>query len=477
MKEKTFSVISVLVLLSAFTWAQGIRKPVCAGSWYDQRKEVLSGQLDSFLERAEIQGVPTDSIMGIVVPHAGYAYSGQVAAHAYRLVQGKDYETVIIVGTSHRFGFNGCSIYLQGGYQTPLGIAEVDEDLAGSLSKSTGFRYIADAHREEHSVEMQVPFVQKVLPGAKIVPIVMGIPSKKTISALANGFAETLVGRNVLIIASTDLSHFLSKEKANSVDKETIALIEALDVEKIIKKLGRNENIMCGGGPVSSMILFAKKAGNPHGQVLKYMDSSQVGGAEDRVVGYVSAAVYADKSTPPFSLSSEEKEELLSIARSAVALYVSEKKVFSQSTQNPRLLSKRGVFVTLKKKGRLRGCIGFIESNLPLHQAVVQAAVYAASRDVRFNPVQSSELKDIEVEISVLTPLRKIANSEEVEVGKHGLLISKYEKRGLLLPQVPVENHWSRQAFLEQTCLKAGLPQDAWKSGADLYVFEAIVFH
>lgn len=467
----------VTTLLCISSWAQGIRKPVCAGSWYDSRKEVLSQQLDLFLEQARGQSASQEGIVALIAPHAGYAYSGPVAAHAYQLVQGKDYETVIIIGTSHRYAFRGCSIYPQGGYETPLGVAEIDADLAAKIAEATGFKYHAKAHSEEHSVEMQVPFIQKTLPKAKIVPLVMGSPSKETIFTLAQAFSDCLGDKKVLIVASTDLSHFFSKQKANRVDSKTIALIQDLGTDEIMKKMARNENIMCGGGPVSSVLLFAKNSGHAHAEILKYLDSSHAGGSESRVVGYVAAAVYADRPAPLFSLSEEEKKELLRIAHSALENYVVENQVYNSLTDNPKLLSKKGAFVTLKKKGRLRGCIGFIEPVLPLHQAIVQAAIYAASRDVRFNPVQSSELKDIEVEISVLTPLRKINNPKGVEVGKHGLVIAKGDRKGLLLPQVPLENHWSRETFLEQTCLKAGLPRDAWRTGAEIYVFEAIVFH
>jgi len=425
MRTNAFWAIIVTILLCTSTWAQGIRKPVCSESWYDSRKDALSQQLDQFLEQAQGQRVPHEGIVALIAPHAGYVYSGLVAAHAYRLVQGQDYETVIIIGTSHRYAFRGCSIYPRGGYETPLGVAEIDEELAAKIAKLTGFKYHAKAHSEEHSVEMQVPFIQKTLPKAKIVPIVMGSPSDKTISSLAQAFADSFGDRKVLIVASTDLSHFFSKQKANRVDSETTALIQDLDTDEIIKKMARNENIMCGGGPVSSVLLFAKNSGNPHVEILKYLDSSHAGGPESRVVGYAAAAVYSDKPVPIFSLNTEEKKALLRIANSALEMYVLENQVFNSLTDNPKLISKKGVFVTLKKKGRLRGCIGFIEPVLPLHQTIVQAAIYAASRDVRFKPVQSSELKDIEVEISVLTPLRKINNPKEVKVGRKGLFLNK----------------------------------------------------
>jgi AmmeMemoRadiSam system protein A len=331
---------------------------------------------------------------------------------------------------------------------------------------------------EEHSVEMQVPFVQKILPKAKIVPIIMGAPSKKTIFSLAEAFSKTLGGKKVLIIASTDLSHFFPKGKANVVDTETLALIESMDTDTIIKKMGRRENIMCGGGPVAAVLLYAKKKGGSKVETLKYADSSQVGGDESRVVGYMAAAVYSGGNVDySFSLSPDEKTSLLQIARDTLDRYIRNNEVYHPETINPKFLSKKGAFVTLKKKGALRGCIGFIEPMLPLHQTIVQATIYAATKDARFPPVSTPELKDIDLEISVLTPPKKINDPREVEVGKHGLIIVKGNQRGLLLPQVPVENRWSRVTFLQRTCQKAGLSKDAWRSGAEIYTFQAIVFH
>lgn len=477
MMRSILSIMTIGILISIPCWPQGVRKPVCAGSWYDNRPETLSRQLDTYLLQANANA-PTERIVGLIAPHAGYVYSGWIAAHAYRLVHGKGYKTVIIIGPSHRHGFRGCSIYLKGGYETPFGIAQIDETLAAEISKASGFKFIPKAHADEHSVEMQVPFVQKVLPEAKIVPIVMGAPSKKTVTSLAEAFTKTLGGKKALIVASTDLSHFFSKTKANTVDAETLALIESMDADTILEKMGRQENIMCGGGPVATILLYAKKVGDSKVQTLKYADSSQVGGDESRVVGYMAAAIYAGTNTvPSFSLSPDEKTGLLKIARETLERYVRNNEVYHPEEDNPKLLRPKGAFVTLKKRGELRGCIGFIEPVLPLYQTIVQATIYAASKDTRFPPVSSAELEDIEIEISVLTPPIRIEDPREVEVGKHGLIIAKGNQRGLLLPQIPVEYRWSRRTFLQRTCQKAGLPKDAWREGAEIYTFEAIVFH
>jgi AmmeMemoRadiSam system protein B/AmmeMemoRadiSam system protein A len=413
--------------------------------------------------------------MAIIAPHAGYVYSGQVAAYAYKSIQNKNYESVVILAPSHKLGFEGCSIYPNGGYETPFGIAQVDASLAADISAATGFGYIAQAHQAEHSVEIQVPFVQRVLPQAKIVPIVMGIPKRATITRLAEGLKKAMTGKKVLVIASTDLSHYLTKEEANKKDNETIALIREFNTDKLIRKCERRENIMCGGGPVATALLFAKdKAGV---KILRYSDSSEASKDESRVIGYLAAALVAKSVPKEFHLSEQEKKELLQLAYATVNLYIQENKVPVYKTQSENLLQNCGAFVTLKKHGQLRGCIGFIEPVLPLHQAVMQASIYAACRDSRFLPVTRDELDNLTVEISVLTPLKKIVNPNRVTIGQHGLVIAKNGKRGLLLPQVAVEHNWTRETFLERTCLKAGLPKNAWRSGAEIFVFEAIVFH
>lgn len=477
MRKKTLLYSLLFIVCISLLWSQGTRKPVVAGMFYDQDRDKLSNQIDEFIHNVKTEDLPAGKILALIAPHAGYVYSGQVAAYAYSLVQGKDYETVVIIGPSHRYGFRGCSIYLQGAYETPLGIVEIDEALASEISKASGFEYEPKAHEAEHSLEVQVPFIQKTLPRAKIVPIVMGFQSKETIITLADALTKALAGKKALVVASTDLSHFFPKSKANQVDSETISCVESFKTDDLLRKIARGENFMCGGGPVVAAMLYAQSQGEAKAKVLRYADSSQAGGPENQVVGYLAAAVFSQGPPPDFNLSAQQKKELLQLAGSAVNEFIRHKKVINYTTQDPALLSKKGVFVTLKKRGYLRGCIGFIEPVLPLYETVVRASILAACRDIRFNPVTADELKDLEIEISVLTLPKRIHDPQVIEVGKHGLIISQEDKKGLLLPQVPVENSWSKEEFLRQACLKAGLPGTAWKSGAEIYIFEAIVFH
>ncbi len=465
--------------------AQGVRKAVKAGQFYDADAATLSARIDGFLAAAS--GADTaapDLIRAIIVPHAGYVYSGPVAGRAYRLVQGRDIATVVILGPSHYVGFEGASIYPEGGFETPLGVAEVDAPAAKALIRASGFAFVPEAHAEEHSIEVQVPFIQKVLPKAKIVPVVLGVPSEKTVRALAAALDKVFKGTKVLIVASTDMSHFLTRPEANALDKSTIDLVTGQKVPALLRKLERNENILCGGAAVVTALLYAQKQGNAEVRVLAYADSSEAGGPADRVVGYFAAAVTAGGSDPApeagsqsaFALTADDKKELLSLARRAVELYVREGKLLDDATENPNLKAPRGAFVTLTEGGTLRGCIGFTEPRFPLYETVMQAAIYAATEDPRFRAVNRLELERLDYEISVLTPLSKVENPALVEVGRHGLVVAKDGKRGLLLPQVATENRWNREEFLRQTCLKAGLPADAWRKGAEIYSFEAIIF-
>ncbi|MGA2362031.1 MAG: AmmeMemoRadiSam system protein B [Candidatus Aminicenantales bacterium] len=462
-----------------------IKPAYVAGQFYDKDPARLAAQIELFLSNARLAAPVSGKIRALIVPHAGHVYSGQTAAYAYALVQGSPYETVVIIGPSHHFGFHGCSIYPGEGFATPLGTARIDSALAQAISKAGGFTFVPEAYFvpgaevQEHSVEVQVPFIQKVLPDAKIVPIVMGYQTKPTIQALASALEKACAGKNVLVVASTDLSHFLSKSEAATTDAGTISLIRSAKTDTLIRKIEAGDNIMCGGGPVVAALLYAQKAGPVRVDILKHSDSSDSGGPQDRVVGYLAAALVSGPENSPaeFTLTAEDKAQLLGLARSAVTEFVSRRAVIDDRTGNPKFLAPRGVFVTLKKRGELRGCIGYIEPVAPLAQAVIETAIYAATRDPRFPPVNAEEAKDLGYEISVLTPLKEITDPDLVQVGRHGIVISRGGQKGVLLPQVPVENGWDRNTFLEEGCLKAGLPADAWKKGAKISVFEAIVFH
>jgi hypothetical protein len=466
-----------------------IREPAVAGSWYPDNPDVLSQDIKRYLENAKKEKIE-GKVIALVSPHAGYIYSGQVAAHAYKSIEGKTFDTVVVVAPSHRALFKGASLYDRGGFRTPLGVVPIDVELSKKMmEKRKEIQFLPEAHAEEHSLEMQIPFLQIALKSFKLVPIVMEpYWSWETCQYLSSAIAETVRGKNVLLVASSDLSHFHSYEKAVELDKIVLNHIERLDPEGLNRDLKQGRCEACGGGPIISIMLAAKALGANKGRVLKYLNSGDVVGDRSRVVGYAAGVFYQTtggiekmeekkKVGIDLGLNEQEKKTLHDIAKTVIENKARGKAVPEFKVDSPILKENRGAFVTINRKGQLRGCIGYIEGRGPLYKTIEEMAEAAAFRDPRFNPVREKELPELEVEISVLTPLKRIKDVNEIEVGKHGIYIKKGWNSGLLLPQVATEYGWDRLTFLEHTCNKAGLPSNAWKDkNAEIYIFSADIF-
>lgn len=455
-----------------------VRPPVAARfGFYSTQRENLLRELYNLISTATPPSVQGE-LIALIVPHAGYQYSGFTAAHAYSLLSGRNYKTVVIVGPSHRAYVKGAAIDGVSAYETPLGIVPVDKEAAQELIDYGSFIYFdSTAHAQEHSIEVQVPFLQAVLKDFKIVPIVMGELSWTYIQDLSGALAKlTKEKKDVLIIASSDLSHYHSYDEAVEMDRKGLNEVLKMDTKTLYEKLRDGECEMCGAGPVLTIIEVARKLGADKAKLLDYRNSGDVTGDKSGVVGYSAVVFFKSQSLKSEDwLGKEEQEVLLQIARKTLQSYLSEGKVSEFEVESKSLKEKRGAFVTLKKKGRLRGCIGHIEADKPLYEVVSEMAIAAATQDPRFSPVTLDELSEIDIEISVLSPFKEVNDIDEIEIGRDGLLIRKGFASGLLLPQVPVEWGWDRDEFLRQVSLKAGLPPDAWKS-ADLYRFTAQVF-
>jgi hypothetical protein len=466
-----------------------IREPALAGSWYPGDPEILSRDVKRYLENAKKETVE-GQIVALVSPHAGYTYSGQVAAYAYKLVEGMVFDSVIVVGPSHRYPFKGASLWAQGGFRTPLGVVPVDAELSKKLmEKRKEIRFIPEAHHQENSLELQIPFLQTVLKSFKLVPIAMEPDwGWETCQYLASAIAETVRGKKVLLVASTDLSHFYTYKRAVELDRIVLNQIERFDIEGLNRDLKSNRAEACGGGPVVTIMLAAKALGANKGRVLKYLNSGDVTGDRSRVVGYAAGVFYKaagekekmkeeKKVGVDLGLTEEEKKTLHHIAKTVIENKARGAALPEFKIESPILKENRGAFVTLQKRGQLRGCIGYIEGHGPLHNTIKEMAEAAAFRDPRFSPVKEKELPELDIEISVLTPLRRIKDVNEIQVGTHGIYIKKGWSSGLLLPQVATEYGWDRQTFLEHTCQKAGLPSTAWKEkDAEIYIFSADIF-
>jgi AmmeMemoRadiSam system protein B len=292
----------VCLLITALTPAEGgeemptlggnVRPSILEGRWYPKDPMALSKMVEGFLKEAG-EGVCQGRLMALVVPHAGYVYSGQVAAHGYALLKGLSIHRVILVGPSHRARFSGVSVNLQGGYETPLGVVPVDQPFGKRLiHESNIIRWIPKAHGQEHSLEIQLPFLQKVVPSFQIVPILMGTQNWETCRILSQAIIKTLgPSPGTLLLASTDLSHFHSYTKAKALDRIFIDLVRNMEPRALSSALSQRETEACGGGPTVTVLLAAREVGAKRACILSYANSGDVTGDHSRVVGYLSAAI------------------------------------------------------------------------------------------------------------------------------------------------------------------------------------------
>jgi MEMO1 family protein len=467
------------------------RKAGVAGSFYPAEPEALTVMIDRMLAQVSLPPIE-EPIIAIVAPHAGYLYSGPVAAYSYAALKGHKYARVVVIAPSHFESINFTSVYDGDTYTTPLGSIAVDHSFAQQLAKITStIRLSGQGHdpkgeRSEHAIEVQLPWLQRVLGEFALVPIVMGDQSYESSRALGVALTKLIqtseTPGETLIVASSDLSHYHPYDDAVMIDHKTLHAIESWDYFSMMRNFQARIWEACGGAPIVSTMIAAERMGANRAQVLQYANSGDAAGDRAQVVGYGAEIFVTAKSETaqetPFSLSEEEKNELLALARRSVEQAVSgDTPVGPTVSASEALQREYGAFVTLHESGNLRGCIGFTSAVHPLYRTVWETAILASQHDPRFQPVSASELPLLQYEISVLSPLRRVLNPQQIEVGRHGLLVKNSAHEGLLLPQVPVEQRWDRQTFLEHTCLKAGLPSDSWKDEeTDLFAFTAEVF-
>jgi AmmeMemoRadiSam system protein A len=309
----------------------------------------------------------------------------------------------------------------------------------------------------------------------------MGDQSYETSRALGVALAKLIKGSDTIIIASSDLSHYHPYDQAVSLDSKTLQAVEAWDYLTMWRSFRLGTWEACGGGPIIATMIAAERLGATRAEVLKYANSGDTTGDRGRVVGYGAVVLFRAPNRPAapaeLSLNDSQRRELLQVARRSVEAAVKHTAYAPAAPSDQPLLQDRGVFVTVTKKGELRGCIGYVMPLKPLYQAVADVARAAALEDPRFPPVTARELDQLEYEISVLSPFRRLLDVKQIEVGRHGLLMRRGLNEGVLLPQVPVEQHWDRGTFLEQASLKAGLPPRAWQDeDTDIFTFSALVF-
>lgn len=473
--------------------APTVRPAAVAGTFYPLSAETLRADVRRYLEEAPATSSSAE-LTALIVPHAGYVFSGPVAGYAYRALEGKSYDTVVVVGPSHRVPFEGVALSGRQRWATPLGEMEVDRAACDAIAKGCRSARVSDGpHGPEHSIEVQLPFLQTVLGSPKLVPVLMADFSPETCDSLARALADWARGRSVLLVASSDMSHYPAYEEAVRVDGETLKAIQTLDPAKVAETTKRlmSQRVrglttcLCGEGPVRAVLAAARLLGADQAKVLRYANSGDVPqGSRGEVVGYCAVAIYrpADKPagaarTMENELNAEQQRRLLAIAREAIEQYVKTGRTLELEETDPVLVRPGAAFVTLTKGGALRGCIGSLTAEEPLAETVRTRAIDAATHDPRFRPVQPKELPELEIEISVLSPMQRVNSAEEIDISKHGVIVSSGSRQGVFLPQVAAETGWSRDVLLSRLCQdKAGLEADAWKKGAALYVFTVQAF-
>ncbi|NMB47839.1 AmmeMemoRadiSam system protein B [Candidatus Kuenenbacteria bacterium] len=477
------------------------RQPAFAGQFYPADPNELSVMIDDFLANAT-----TTATIGqpqiLIVPHAGYIFSGATAAHAFQTVAAKSYDTVIILGSSHNYPVSGLALCGGDAVATPLGESPVAKKINESLAAANQNIFINnDLHLPEHSLEVQIPFLQKTLkPGWQIVLGLVNSDNNKILASLADSLNKMMLEQNILLIISSDLSHYPNYNDALYSDTKIIDSILTKNADNFDQTfaslLAENrpglDTCACGSSAIKIGLIIADEL-NLAGTKLHYSNSGDTPnyGDKNRVVGY-GAVVFSSPYQGEVSRSSgtegyrgnfltpAEQISALTLARNTLEL------AFQITTDKnkdykkyPIFSEKRGVFVTLRKDEELRGCIGLIEPIKELGEAIVEMAEAAAFEDPRFLSLEKYELNDIKIEISVLTPPQKISDPrQEIELGRHGVIIRSGSRSGVFLPQVAEETGWDLATFMSELCTqKAGLPATCWLDGStDIFTFEAQVF-
>ena len=413
-----------------------------------------------------------------------------MAGYGIKLIKNKEFDTVIIVGLSHRVPFKGLSVLYKDFYQTPLGNAAIDKDISKKLiAYSKNISYHELPFKVEHSAEVEIPFIQRALPNSKIVVILTGDFSHETVSLLRHAISSVIEKSNkkILLVASTDMSHFFSEQKARDIDARTMREMEKFQPEALFNKCQTwsNSERPCGSLGMVGVMMVAEKLGANKLKVVKYATSGDVSFDSSRVVGYCSAVIYKSsklnenkENTMEGLLNEGQKKRLLEIARKTLQDYIKKGQTPEFKENDPVLNKELGAFVTLHKRGKLRGCIGNMIGKGPLFLTIRDMAIAASTQDPRFAKVAKEELDDIDIEISVLSEMEKIDDPSKIIMGKHGVMLQSGFRSGVFLPQVAGQMNYDRELFMNSLCAhKAGLPADAWKKGeCEIFVYTAEVF-
>ena len=462
-----------------------------AGQFYPSDTNELIAMLRKCFSKSQPKQL-RDNVLAIISPHAGYVYSGEVAAAAFsQLDPNKTYQTIFVIGLSHHDSFAGGSIYTSGNYETPLGEVAVNLPLARKLVMENKVLDFDPAYqRFEHSLEVQMPFLQYHFKNAqRIVPILLGTTDPVVCRKVAEALEPYFNADNLFII-STDFSHYPAYDAAKKVDNIIAEAIETNNPDTLLAAVQSCQYLnirnlatgICSWPGVFTLLEITHNKPGIQINPLKYQNSGDSDyGDRNRVVGYYALAVTQENDAGRdecSGLAKNDKDQLLEIARNSINRYLKTGSItdIKSESLSQSMREKRGVFVSLHKNGELRGCIGHFEGDKSLWSIVREMAISSAISDNRFPPVEAFEMAQIDIEISVLTPLRPIKSEKEIVLGKHGIYMRKGNRSGTFLPQVATSSNWTMNEFLGHCARdKAGIGWEGWKD-AELFVYEACVF-
>src|SRR6056297_318802 len=475
-------VFFIFIIFVSTTFSLEVRKPAFSGRFYPANSETLKNTINNFFKNISDKPFYKNPKI-IIVPHAGYRYSGKIAAEGFRQLKNEDIKNVFLIGPSHRVDIENYLILYDGDYwRTPAGKTKVNKNLVNSMNNDVyNSKINKNVFKMEHSLEVELPFLQNLDNNFQIIPMLLNSKNEEVINDLAKFLVEYLNKDGNYLVVSTDMSHYHDYQTAKKMDLDTCSLIENNKYFKLKNNLKSGDSELCGDSGVLLALRISQKM-NLEQKFLRYLNSGDLTGNKTRVVGYSSFVFFESKNKKNnniINFTEEEKRKMIQIARKSLNTYIMHKKIPNMKIKYEKLYEKRGVFVTLKKNGRLRGCLGYIYPRQKIYRAISNLAISAAVNDYRFPSVTKNELDDIDIEISILTRPKKIKDTGKIILGKHGVIIEKGNKRGVYLPQVAKETGWNKTEFLNHLCHdKAGLKKEAWKNdkSVDIYIFESLVF-
>lgn len=466
-----------------------------AGDWYPDSEQAVTEQIDEYL--SQVSEEPLEKVCALILPHAGYRWSGPTAAYGLQQIRNRSFDRVVVIGPSHRVAMeNVASVPDFTHYATPLGQTPLDREFLVELRKHPEFQSVSAVHEGEHSVQIELPLLQHVLHDFRFVPIVVGDLDRPTMRKMGR-ILGALVDSRTLVVASSDFTHYGADfgyvpfqddvpKRLKELDDGAIKQVCNKDLDGLFDHIEKTGDTICGRCAIGVLLSMLPDDAVVH--MLHYDTSGRALDDYSSSVSYCAFAVTgqwpetdrAASTAESHGLTANDQTRLLRLARATLTHMLADKEMPTAeqlgSQVTPAMTQVRGAFVTLHEDGRLRGCIGEITPTRPVYKAVMAQAVNAGLHDYRFPPVEPSELDRIDFEISVLTPAHSVASSSEIILGTHGIILKKAGHSAVFLPQVATEQGWDLATTLTHLSQKAGLPADAWQEGASFEVFEAIVF-